>query len=219
MLLKHGLAGLTHKAAGGSDSLVWSDDFDGYSSGTFLTADADWTAVDSLNSRVITSVAGGPIYLNSASSGSQAVRNETTTGNDQAIEALINLAPVGGEQILRMFVRMSASTGYADFYSLDIKYRTTGSVEWGEAVISKNVSSTLTAITDGGAQNITAPAVGQYVRFEVIGTTLTAYVNGVSVATATDSAHSAGQAAIEFENISTSTTGFGVDEIIIYEIV
>jgi hypothetical protein len=90
MLLKHGLAGLGYKAAGGGPTEIFSDDFSSYTTGIDLDTEAAYTpyAAFSGGLRDLVVSATDTVYCDDITFKSQSLRRETDlTSVDHYVEA------------------------------------------------------------------------------------------------------------------------------------
>jgi hypothetical protein len=163
-----------------------SDDFGRSDS---LTLGANWQQISS--SGFDLGVSSNEAYNNDATAAAPscsryATGSRTFTGA-QYSETTIGTTFSGGQVV---FVRASSDTTNAtnDFYGFYYEPSTS-------ADIYRNTNGSGTSIVAGGAGFTMpgAPSIGDVLRLEANGSTLTAKWNGTTVATATDSTYSSGQ--------------------------
>jgi hypothetical protein len=100
---------------------------------------------------------------------------------DQFAQAIAPVGGADGSHTFGLLVRASGNRSYVlDFFN-------------GTAYILRRTGGTNTTLTSVSS----TPAAGSLIRFEMNGTTLTAYVNGAVIATTTDSTYATGQPGLE----------------------
>lgn len=134
----------------------------------------------------ITSNAATPVAAGHATS----FWNANTFAADQWSEVLGNATGVSSTVVVGVVVRATSNDNYYSF-TLNLNSPTNG------ASINKALNGTFTNMVFGNWSTGTNPYL---LRLEVVGTTLTAYLNGVQVLTTTDSAIAYGSPGIQGDN-------------------
>jgi hypothetical protein len=228
--LAAGFPGITSWSMNGPDEYIWADwtlvvdppGNNGSSYNNFQAADSNFTltslASDTLTESEVTAsdpftYSNGDLHTENANwvytAGSFQVSSDkvfsssaTISGaylsgqvwpNDQYSEVTAVVGGTAATQNTGPAVRVSSSanTYYCIQYANNL------------LAISKQVAGTFTQLVSGG----TFPTTGQTVRLQVMGTTLTAFVNGVSQLTHTDASIASGTPGI-FGVANATTNGF-----------
>ena len=181
-------------AGGGSASgtVLFSDDFEDGSTTQWTPSNGTWAiATDGTKVYAQTGTGTGSTLLVSAAG--------STTWTDQIVEAKIKVLAFGGQStsyFAGIFARYNGSTYYSVLLRSD-----------GKLVIRDGTSS----ITPAVAVSIVA-GMTYTVRFELMGSSLKAYLNGTLQASVTDTAHTSGRIALaavnttaEFDDIKVTT--------------
>jgi hypothetical protein len=163
-------------SCGGTDSFSGS----GALSGCWASPVAGFAAVPS----TITQASG--VAVEAASfNGGVALYNGATASNDQYSQIIVSALPAGDQT--GVCVRASTTgNGYC----------------WG--ISSMGVATTCTAGVCSYAASCTSPTVGQTMKLDVQGTTITCYVNGSSVGSFSDSTYASGYPAIVINDGSSA---------------
>jgi hypothetical protein len=176
-----GTLGIAGSGAGGlSGTVLFSDDFEDGLTDKWVTSGGTW-AIATDGTKVYTQTAtgtGSSLLVSAAGS---------TTWTDQIVEAKIKITAFGGQStsyFAGIFARYNGSTYYSVLLRSD-----------GKLVIRDGTSSISNAVA---ASIVTGTTYT--VRFELVGSSLKAYLNGVLQASVTDATHTSGGIAIATVN-------------------
>jgi hypothetical protein len=176
-----GTMGMAGSGAGGlSGTVLFSDDFEDGLTDKWVTSGGTWAiATDGTKVYAQTATGTGSNLLVSAAG--------STAWTDQIVEAKIKITAFGGQStsyFAGIFARYNGSTYYSVLLRSD-----------GKLVIRDGTSS----ITNAVAASIVTGTT-YTVRFELVGSSLKAYLNGVLQASVTDATHTSGGVAIATVN-------------------
>lgn len=177
-----GTTGIAGSSPGGaSGTVLFSDDFEDGKTDKWVAASGGTWAIVTDGSKAYAqtaSGAGSTVLLSAAGS---------TAWTDQIVEARVKVLAFSG-QGTSYYAGIFARYDGTDYYSLLLRSD-------GKLVIRKDTSSIGNAVSAG-----IATGTWYTVRFEVVGSTLKAYLNGVLQSTVTDTTLTAGGIAVSVDN-------------------